>query len=162
MLDNLDWSADDPLEKMYAPAASIVRRKGLDVWANGPHVQKNGSIGPANATAWRPYLELASFTTLFEVGVETWLAPSWVKLNYSAALQWPVSRLGGYVSGLPENSTTSAIEASLQKAIDRGLSWLYPTVACKHAQGPHQGSCTYAELPSYWPELVDAVEKLNL
>ena len=37
----------------------------------------------------------------------------------------------------------------------------YPTITCKHASGPHRGSCTYADLPSYWDVLVSSVEKLN-
>ena len=169
MLDNMDteWSTHlpanrDGLHKMYAPAASMVRANGLDVWANGPHIQANGSIG-GGADAWRPLLELASFTTLFETGYKTWLSEAYEGHNYATALQWPASKLGGYVLDIPENATAAkpAIEASLQKAIDRGLTWLYPTVACKHGHGPHQGSCTYADLPSYWSELVDAVERLN-
>jgi hypothetical protein len=167
MLDNTDseWSTADPrneggLEKMYAPAAQIVRQKGLGVWANGPHILANGSV-EAKASAWRPFLELATFTTLFETGITAWTSPEYAEVNYSAALQWPASKLGGYVLGLPENATADQIQTSLQKGVDRGLAWMYPTVACKHGHGPHQGSCTYADLPSYWPALVAAVEKLN-
>jgi hypothetical protein len=57
---------------MYAPAAELVRSKGLNVWSNGPHVASNGSIN-ANASTWRPYLELANFTSIFEISVTSWL-----------------------------------------------------------------------------------------
>ena len=79
------------------------------------------------------------------------------------ALDWPKEKLGGYVLDLPDNTTAAAplIDASLRAARDRGLTWLYPTVKCKHGTGPHQGSCTYADLPSYFDALVDAVERLG-
>ena len=38
---------------------------------------------------------------------------------------------------------------------------LYPTIACEHSKGPRRGSCTYADLPAYWPALVDTVERVN-
>ena len=68
-----------------------------------------------------------------------------------------------YVLDLPDNATAAAplIDASLRATRDRGLTWLYPTVKCKHGTGPHQGSCTYADLPSYFDALVDAVERLG-
>jgi len=167
MLDNLDtaWSSAQPyhpdgLSRMYAPAAAMVRGRGLGVWANGPHVAVNGSL-EAPANTWRPYLELATMTTLFETGLSTWLA--YPKDDLSAALHWPKGQLGGYVLDIPDNATAArpAITASLTAAIARGLTWMYPTVACKHGHGPHQGSCTYADLPSYWDELVSAVEALQ-
>ena len=83
---------------------------------------------------------------------------------YAAALVWPKEKLGGYVLDLPDNTTAAAplIDASLRAARDRGLTWLYPTVKCKHGTGPHQGSCTYADLPPYFDALVDAVERLGV
>ena len=57
---------------MFIPAAKLVRDKGLDVWANGPHIAANGS-SEASATVWQQYLELTSFTTLFEMSV----TPRW-------------------------------------------------------------------------------------
>lgn len=168
MLDNMDaaWSSAQPyhpdgLHEMYLPAAAMVRRRGLGVWANGPHVAHNGSA-ERPAPAWRAYLELVTLTTIFEIPVDTWLAMP-PHVNFSSALQWPSSRLGGYVLRLPDNATAAAplITKSLEAAVGRGLSWLYPTVKCKRAPGATHGVCTYAELPSYWTELVSAFERLN-
>jgi hypothetical protein len=169
MLDNMDtaWSAHDDrdrdgLARMYAPAAALVRAAGLDVWANGPHVQHDGSAGPPPAV-WRPFLSLASFSTLFEMPYTRWLDPAQPIPNYSTALGWPAARLGGYVTDVPPGAAAARpiVEASLKAAAARGLRWLYPTIACKHGVGPHQGSCTYADLPAYWDMLVDVVEELN-
>lgn len=163
MLDNNDapWSSaqpwtDDGLHRMYLPAARLVRAAGLGVWANGPHVSKDGTR-EASAAAWRPYLELASFTTLFEMPLAKWEAfPSGT--NFSAELGWPAARLGGYVEDLPDDATAAkAIDGSLRLAVARGLGWLYPSITCKH----RSGSCTYAELPSYWATLVGAIEAIN-
>ena len=111
---------------------------------------------------WSEYLGLASFTTLFEISYDSWLHGA-STTDYAAALHWPKEKLGGYVLDLPDNTTAAAplIDASLRAARDRGLTWLYPTVKCKHGTGPHQGSCTYADLPSYFDALVDAVERLG-
>ena len=50
MLDNFDtaWSSPQPyhpdgLHEMYLPAVQMIRRRGLGVWANGPHVAHDGS-----------------------------------------------------------------------------------------------------------------------
>ena len=70
-MDNLDasWSApnENPngLQEMYIPAAKMVRQANLGVWANGPHISSDG-IKEANASTWKEYLGLATFTTLFE------------------------------------------------------------------------------------------------
>ena len=166
MLDNLDapWSSTQPyhpdgLHEMYVPAVEELRRRKMGVWANGPHVLSDGSV--ENASLWSEYLGLASFTTLFEISYDNWLHGA--STNYEAALHWPKEKLGGYVLDLPDSTTAAAplIDASLRAARDRGLTWLYPTVKCKHGTGPHQGSCTYADLPSYFDALVDAVERLG-
>lgn len=91
--------------------------------------------------------------------LNTWLA--YPPVNFSVKLKRPVSSLGGYVLGIP-NDKRSAIAASLSAGISRGLGWLYPSPACKHGTGPHRGSCTYATLPRYWEALIDVIEKLNL
>ena len=67
------------------------------------------------------------------------------------------------VVDIPDNTSAAgaAIDASLRAGVERGLSWMYPTITCKHASGPHRGSCTYADLPSYWDVLISSVEKLN-
>ena len=167
MLDNNDapWSSSQPyhpdgLTRMYLPAAALVKKRGLGVWTNGPHLAHDGSLQVA-ASAWRPYLELSSFTTLFEAPVHEWL--SYPERDFGSALQWSTDRLGGYVLDIPDNLAAAgpAINASIVKAIEQKLGWIYPTVACKHSIGPHQGSCTYAELPSYWSELVAILERLN-
>ena len=49
----------------------------------------------ANRTAWQQYLELATFTTLFEMPVANWL--TYPTVNFSETLGWPTDRLGGYV-----------------------------------------------------------------
>jgi hypothetical protein len=38
---------------------------------------------------------------------------------------------------------------------------LFAMVMCEFATRPHAGSCTYADLPSYFDILVDAVEAEN-
>ena len=146
---------------MYVPAVQQLRRRKMGVWANGPPVLSDGSV--ENASLWQEYLGLASFTTLFEISYDSWLHGAGAGTDYAAALHWPKEKLGGYVLDLPDNATAAAplIDASLRAAFDRGLTWLYPTVKCKHGTGPHQGSCTYADLPSYFDELVDAVERLG-
>ena len=103
------------------------------------------------------------FRTEGWVSYDNWLHGAGATTDYAAALHWPKEKLGGYVLDLPDNTTAAAplIDASLRAARDRGLTWLYPTVKCKHGTGPHQGSCTYADLPSYFDELVDAVERLG-
>ena len=163
MLDNLDapWSAphenSQGLEEMYIPAAELVRNAGLGIWANGPHVSKTGQV-EANAATWRKYLELSSFTTLFEMPVSDWLNyPG--SANFSERLQWPKSQLGGYVLDISADPSKSNedIELSLRLAVKRGLGWLYPTIACQH----RTGSCTYANLPSFFSSLVDAIETIN-
>ena len=162
MLDNLDapWSSSqlyhtDGLQEMFIPAAKIVREHDLGVWANGPHVSKTGSF-EANATAWKHYLHLASFTTIFEIALDQWL--DYPQTNFSQNLNWPVANLGGYVLDIPDNASSgSAIDESLRAGIDRGLSWLYPTITCQH----RTGSCTYAHLPTYWTTLVSAFKKIN-
>lgn len=143
----------------YAPAAAIVRRKGLAVWSNGPQIRNDGTI-PANISTYEPYLALSNFTCLFEMGIGAWEAfPS---ENLSVAIGWPGQRLGGVVLDLPDNSTGGAVAGrALADAVSRGLGWLYPTIACKHSTGPHRGSCSYATLPTFWDVLVAAVEKLN-
>lgn len=156
MLDNLDapWSSWQPLHKdglkeMYIPTAKLVRAAGLDVWANGPHISVNGTR-EASTSAWQEYLEVSSFTTLFEIALDPWL--KYPPVNFSKNFGWPPSKLGGYVLDIPDNTTAAktAITASLKAGAERGLKWMYPTIACKHGTGPHQGSCTYADLPSYW------------
>jgi hypothetical protein len=147
-----------------------------------------------------PHPQLASFTTLFEMKLDSWLAHSAV--NFAANLERPADALGvisylrrlsflscsvlvrssdpwvanllqapiplpphgqGYVLGIPDEPAAAdkAIVSSLTAAVQRGLGWLYPSPACKHGTGPHQGSCTYASLPAYWDSLVAAIEKLN-
>ena len=75
----------------------------------------------------------------------------------------PAQKLGGYVLDIPDNTTLAkiAISASLRAGFARGLSWMYPTIACKHSTGKHRGSCTYADLPSYWDTLVAQVKDIN-
>ena len=168
---------------MYIPAAQIVRSKGLGIWANGPHVSSNSSDIRANATEWAKYLDLATFTTLFEMHLDDWLnygmhspsvgeqiaevQPSHADsaVNFSERLHKPVDALGGYVLDVPNNNTGNAtatvLERCLRLAVQRGIGWLYPTIACKHSNGTHAGSCTYADLPAYWDTLVDVIEKVN-
>jgi hypothetical protein len=163
MMDNNDapWSSTgenpDGLVNMYRPAAAIVKKRGLGVWANGPHVSKNGTIH-ANASEWSKYLEYSTFTTLFEMPVDDWLAYPKDE-NFSKRLEIPSSELGGYVLDIPDDPmlAASAIEKSLEAAVARGLKWLYPTIKCQH----RTGSCTYANLPSYWTTLVEIIEKMN-
>jgi hypothetical protein len=92
MLDNMDapWSSSQPyhqdgLQEMFIPAAKMVRDKGLGVWANGPHISKDGHV-EANASQWKPYLDLATFTTLFEMPLTTWL-------NYPTPVSWAFLQL---------------------------------------------------------------------
>ena len=163
MLDNMDapWSAPNEtrkgLEEMYIPAVKLVQQAGLGVWANGPHVSKVGHTD-ADAAAWRKFLELSSFTTLFEMPANDWLNyPG--DINFANKLQWPSAKLGGYVLDIPTDPSKSKqdIERSLRLALKRGLNWMYPTVTCQH----RTGSCTYAHLPSYFNALVDIVESIN-
>ena len=109
---------------MYIPAATLVRSKGLGVWANGPHVAKNGSR-EASAALWQQYLSLASFTTLFEMSLDTWL--DYPPVNFTQTLGWPAQKLGGYVLDIPDDTKGAgkAIAASLQAGVARGLTWMY-------------------------------------
>ena len=165
MMDNNDapWSAPNEknsgLGAMYQPAANYISQSGLGVWANGPHVSSNGSDIRANASEWQKYLKYSNFTTLFEMGVEDWTQDADKPLNYSHRLGWPTSKLGGYVLNIPDDphQAKTAIQTSLQLAVKRGLSWLYPTIKCQH----RTGSCTYANLPSYWNTMIDVVEEMN-
>ena len=113
MLDNLDapWSSSQPyhtdgLQEMFIPAAKIVRNHGLGVWANGPHVSKTGAF-EANASSWKEYLELASFTTIFEITLSQWL--NYPAVNFSETLNWPASQLGGYVLDIPVITKTKIL-----------------------------------------------------
>jgi alpha-galactosidase len=161
-LQNLDapWSAPNEtpngLNEMYIPAANMVRANNLGVWQNGPHISKDGKI-EANASAWKKYIELSDFTTLFEMPLTKWI--NYKEVNFSKTLDWPSSKLGGYVLNIPDNPSASKkdIEIALRLAIQRGLKWLYPTIACQH----RTGSCTYATLPTYFTELVSAIEEAN-
>jgi hypothetical protein len=167
MMDNNDasWSAPLPenyknaIERMYLPAADYIKKAGLGVWTNGPHVSKNSSVIRANASTWKRYLEYSQFTTLFEEPLDLWIQNSDKNINYSNRLKWPSSKLGGYVLNIPNDSVQAekAIRVSLELAIKRGLSWLYPTIACQH----RTGSCTYAQLPTYWKQLVNVIEEIN-
>ena len=172
MLDNLDapWSSAQPYHpdgyhEMYVPAARLARARGLDVIANGPHVAHNGST-EADARVWQPYLDLApSLTTLFEMSLADWraLQPG---ANFSASLNRPAGTLGGYVLDIPDGggatATRAVLDEVLQLAVQRGLGWLYPTIACRHSNGTHRGSCTYATLPSFWDTLIAAIEHMNM
>ena len=175
MLDNLDapWSAAQPYHpdgyhEMFVPAARLVRARGMKVIANGPHVAHNGSTEAA-APVWQPYLDLApSLTTLFEMPLDDWRAVP-PGTDFSAALNRSAATLGGYVLDIPDTGTSSGGAAAtravlddvLQLAVQRGLGWLYPTIACKHSNGTHRGSCTYATLPKFWDSLIAAIEHIN-
>ena len=164
MMDNNDapFSAPhenpDGLLNMYVPAALYIQQSGLGVWTNGPHVSKNATV-ESSATAWHPYLTYSNFTTLFEMPVDVWTKDANAGINYSLQLNWPTSKLGGYVLDIPNdpNHAKEAIRASLELAVKRGLSWLYPTITCQH----RTGSCTYADLPSYWDILIGVIEEMN-
>ena len=166
MMDNNDapWSAPNEsplgLPDMYRPAAAAVKRRGLGVWVNGPHVSTDGSPVAPSADAWHKYLAYSSFSTLFEMSLDDWLAYP-ADTNFSAIVggDVPSSALGGYVLDIPDDThgAAAAIDTSLRLAIARGLGWLYPTITCQH----RTGSCTYASLPSYFDALVAAIEKLN-
>eukprot|EP00944_MAST-04C_sp_MAST-4C-sp1_P002690 g2690.t1 len=163
MLDNLDapWSAADEkpsgLREMYAPAARMVREANLGVWQNGPHVSKNGSI-EAKASIWKTYLGLSNFTTLFEMPLSDWINYE-SGVDFSRRLEWPRNKLGGYVLDIPNDPHESKddIKRTLELAFERGLGWIYPNIACVH----RTGSCTYATLPSYFNELVNAIKDIN-
>lgn len=162
MLDNNDapWSARNQnpngISQMYRPAAEFVKRNGLGVWANGPHVSKDGTIH-ANARTWAPYLAYSEFTTLFEMSVNDWL--KYPAVNFSLNLERPREMLGGYVVDIPNEpkKAATAIQRSLEAALERGLAWLYPTIACQH----RTGSCTYAHLPSYFDVMISIFRRLN-
>jgi hypothetical protein len=162
MLDNNDapWSAphENPngINEMYRPAAEFVTSQGLGVWANGPHVSKDGAIR-ASSSAWAPYLAYSAFTTLFEMPVNDWL--NYPSVNFSQNLAWPREKLGGYVLNIPDEpkKAAMAIERSLEVAVQRGLGWLYPTITCEH----RTGSCTYAGLPTYWDEMINIFKRMN-
>ena len=164
MMDNNDapWSAPNEnqngLIAMYKPAASYIKSLGFGVWANGPHISKTGSIN-ANVSQWKEYLEYSSFTTLFEMSVDDWLKYPSATADLSTRLDWPASELGGYVLDIPNDPTNAsiAIEKSLRLAVKRGLKWLYPTIKCQH----RTGSCTYADLPTYWDQMVSIIKKIN-
>ena len=46
--------------------------------------------------------------------------------NFSQNLEWPSSKLGGYVLDIPNNTTVAktAITASLKAGFQRGLKWM--------------------------------------
>ncbi len=167
MYDNMDapWSAYEPrpfhgLRNLYEPAVRVARAANLMVWANGPHVATNGSAR-VGADTWAPYLNLTDLTTLFEMRLTNWSqnVPPGVRWNQDLGV--PASKLGGYVLSVPPESSTDILVHIVRTARARGLRWLYPAPACKHSNGPHAGSCTYADLPAYWGALVDAVEIVN-
>ena len=160
-MDNVggNWSHSgagpaDPLSDMYAPAAALVRAAGLRVWTNGPSVGPH-SVG-INASQARPYLGLATFTTIFEMEYADWLR--YPAVNFSEALAWPPSQLGGLVLNIPANATTEGLVGVILSARRRGLGWIYPFSACEAAPG---AGCSYAELPGYWDRMVAAFESVN-
>ena len=159
-MDNVggNWSSHsgppDPLSDMYAPAAALVRAAGLRVWTNGPSVGPR-SVG-INASQALPYLELATFTTIFEMEYADWLR--YPAVNFSEALAWPASQLGGLVLNIPVNATTEGLADVILSARRRGLGWIYPFAACEAAPG---AGCSYSELPGYFDRLVAAFERVN-
>ena len=100
------------------------------------------------------------FTTLFEMSQDSWdtLPP---ETNFAASLARPAGDLGGYVLDVPPHTGTAELGHILRAARARGIGWLYPAPACRHSNGTHAGSCTYAALPEYWDALVAALEEVN-
>jgi hypothetical protein len=123
----------------------------------------------ANASLWRPYLELSSFTTLFEMPYASWVGYSAHK-SLSAALDWPASKLGGLVLDTPdtapaisratsEQGAHAAVDRAVDLALSRQLGWISVTGVC-HAS--KTSGCTYAQLPTFWDALVAKIAALNL